>query len=32
MNEALREHIQHQATSLEDTLRRIIREELKANG
>ncbi len=32
MNEALREHIEHQATSLEDTLRRIIREELKAHG
>jgi uncharacterized protein (DUF4415 family) len=32
MNEALREHIQHQGTSLEETLRRVIREELKAHG
>ena len=32
MNEALREHIQHQETSLEETLRRVIREELKAHG
>ena len=32
MNEALREYIQHQETSLEETLRRVIREELKAHG
>ena len=32
MNEALRQHIQHQKTSLEETLRRVIREELKARG
>ena len=32
INEALREHIQHQETSLEETLRRVIREELKARG
>ena len=30
MNEALREYIQHQETSLEEILRRVIREELKA--
>ena len=32
MNEALREHIRRQETSLEDTLRRVIREELKAHA
>ena len=32
MNEALRQYIQHQETSLEETLRRVIREELKAHG
>ncbi|MDQ2694339.1 MAG: BrnA antitoxin family protein [Pseudomonadota bacterium] len=32
INEALREHIQRRETPLEDTLRRIIREELKAHG
>lgn len=30
INDALREHIQRQKTSLEETLRRVIREELKA--
>lgn len=30
INDALREHIQRQETSLEETLRRVIREELKA--
>lgn len=32
INQALREHIQRQEMSLEDILRRIIREELKAHG
>ena len=32
INEALREYIQHQETSMEETLRRVIREELKAHG
>ena len=32
MNEALREHIRRQEMSLEDTLRRVIREELKAHA
>ncbi len=32
INAALREHIEHQKESLEDLLRRIIREELRAAG
>ncbi len=32
MNEALRKHIRHHETSLEDTLRRVIREELISHG
>ena len=32
MNDALREYIQRQDSSLEETLRRVIREELKAHS
>ena len=32
MNQALREHIQSQREPLEDTLRRVVREELRAAG
>jgi uncharacterized protein (DUF4415 family) len=32
MNEALRSHIQHQDKVLEETIRKVIREELRAQG
>ena len=32
INQALREHIEHSAEPLEDTLRRVLREELQASG
>ncbi len=32
MNEALRQHVQRQGEPLEDTLRRVIREEIHATG